>query len=388
MPTETPAATARNNITRILSAVFVNGVTEVSANMNDDVIEDTLSKFHLNETFDNLLKYSPFSKDMSPSVRRIVYVGLMLLFADRKRVEPNCATQEKFGEAAQENNVVWGVNQSSIVTSDVNRAWLVVFASKVNFYQTNHHTGRSRKELQGYMAKIFEIMQLQNPTEDDISAIWMLCHYFDTKRALRALGMSQSVTDDWGSRMAICNPTVVFDDSETGEFATPGHDVKLRALSHPAGTAQYFDCYNVLKSLQVTSHSAIVMPVAWKPFYYLEAVLKDVESNPARYHMGAKYLTGVDRIILKQIPDTMKGLVGACCATFLKGSSIAKASSLSKYIADAATVASMSGITAGVSKGAMEGAAKMSADIMAGHAAGLPPRPSDDEMADGKKMFV
>lgn len=167
----------------------------------------------------------------------------------------------------------------NISAADMARATLVIFGTKVSYWLTNHHTGGSR--LAGYIRKIRDAVVPNGNDELTTRVFHIIGHWADTIVCLSMLSISGLVAR-----------TRLFADSAMQ--ISFGDDIALRVEAMPAGAHRLAVAYEVIKRL-IKHPLARVFPNLGSLRDVCETAIT-VLNNPARYHIGATYLTGSPRI--------------------------------------------------------------------------------------------
>lgn len=173
---------------------------------------------------------------------------------------------------------------------------ILAVASKVNWWKIGHHTGQGA--LVGYLVKAAKILDVQITTKEDIAAVWRLGHWFDTRRVLHALGVPEIAATDRQGNIVPFAPiepaNVVFE---------VGPEVSRRIASNPAGTAKLADCVAAIDAVKVIPAVNLIESVNLGDLPKWRSSLHDVANHPARFHVGSKYLTGREQVIVPTPPE-------------------------------------------------------------------------------------
>ena len=123
------------------------------------------------------------------------------------------------------------------------------------------------------------------------SVMWRIGHLFDTKVVLGALGVPNVTADAQAVRVA-------------QTMLKPTDDVTKRIRAKPAGAARLADCDTAIKILASSDIATYLkLPIDAKRIHNEH---RAVLANPARYHPGAFYLTGEERIdAYEPSPETL-----------------------------------------------------------------------------------
>lgn len=256
----------------------------------------------------------------SARVRRITAAGAAFIAAHPMRVE-----QGKYRLLA---DVPAGTHTVDVGIKDVTDAILLITASKVNWWTTNHHTGQ--KVTQGYFKKAADISEIPTEDAEELNALWQMCHWACTTTVLGALGIRGLV--DHSDAAAVFEYTRL--EGAEAVWPTGSEDVKLRISSHPAGTAHLFVAQKVSELIKGTQYARFIPREAFAGYRDLNAAVAQIRGNPARFHIGAHYLTGAARIVAPDVAPIIQRAVSAYCLTVIKGVSIANSPSIRKFEMD------------------------------------------------------
>lgn len=191
---------------------------------------------------------------------------------------------------------------------DMLKAITVAVATKANFWLMNHHTGQGG--CVGYVKKVLDVFFYQQVNDQVISAAHNLGHFASTLKVL-------SLADIENLRVA--NAFV----QAAGSSITLSADSKLRFTSMPAGTHRLAIAYEAAKRL-VRSVYGVYCP-AVEDFGTIPAIRGDIIAAPARYHVGASYLTGEARADYQDTDmNNYLGRLGTFINTLYKQSTLAK----------------------------------------------------------------
>ncbi len=221
--------------------------------------------------------------------------------------------------------------QSYVGNDCVARALSVCLATKINYFQTNHHTGQG--DMTAFIRKVLGTLYPTQFRETDINelkdAAHTVGHWMSTHIGLNSLGM---VT---GRPVAISPVAALMGQAATNLAS----DFVARADSLPAGTAPYAVIHATLKEF-ATNKAFTVAPHA-KEMAEAAGLIQSLidEAKTARnnrtvdprlaYHMGAAYLTGVQRKTFTT-PAPI-GTVGSFLFNLKATSSLTSSPLISKY---------------------------------------------------------
>jgi hypothetical protein len=221
--------------------------------------------------------------------------------------------------------------QSYVGNDCVARALSVCLATKINYFQTNHHTGQG--EMTSFIRKVLSTLYPTQFKEADINqlkdAAHTVGHWMSTHIGLNSLGM---VT---GKPVAISPVAALMGQAATNLAS----DFVARADSLPAGTAPYAVVHATLKEFS-TNKAFTVAPYA-KEMAEAAQLIQDLldEAKTARtnrtvdprlaYHMDAAYLTGSQR--KTYTTPAPIGTVGSFLFNLKASSSLTSSPLISKY---------------------------------------------------------
>lgn len=201
-------------------------------------------------------------------------------------------------------------------------ALALMVASKVTYWQTNHHTGGGK--LAHYVKKVYDLKFKGDAASEQISSdsatsdTHMMAHWSSTCFLLNKVGFLK-VRKTEGIR------------PETGADAPTKfdltQDVKIRTSVFPAGHAKHGACKEALKRLSRMSLVA-ALPVAGDCVSFLEEC-DQIKQNEAHYHMGAAYLTE-DKVVLKMEPPKICWRMAKFVHAFYPETKLSEASVFSK----------------------------------------------------------
>jgi len=173
--------------------------------------------------------------------------------------------------------VEWQIIRNSYSQEDCLNAGCMIAATKVNWWQCNHHLGQ--EGMQGYALKTFKIKYPNQNPAAWTKVVHTAGHWASTKLVLRPLG--------WLG-ISVIEP---IDETKT-IIATA--DVALRSTTSPAGVAAISVCHAAFYKLAKGPVVAI-FPGLQDANELADEMIK-INRRPARYHMGSNYLTGKPRI--------------------------------------------------------------------------------------------
>jgi len=188
----------------------------------------------------------------------------------------------------------------------------LVAATKVNWWKENHHVGQG--ELATYVKKNSDVFCVKTtpPIPDHIrkETIHQIGHWGPTRTILAAMGIDHILVET----------AIVNGDPANG--ITAAADADIRVKSNPAGTAK---ASIALAGLNKLSESIVI--VLCPQVDTLGGVVEDMKkimAAPAKFHIGAEYLTGqVREQYSDSKQDNILGRIGTYIATVMPKSTLA-----------------------------------------------------------------
>lgn len=192
--------------------------------------------------------------------------------------------------------------------SAISDAIALIAATKVNWWKGNHHTGG--EIARGFVARLLSIFKVNKIDEKLTRSIWCAGHWFSTKSWLGALGVP-GIADDGATRLAA---RLKVDDA-----------VAKRIRSGPAGTAAFEAVYAGI--IAVGSHPVVGYAAAPQlpALSIWRAAHEDIARAPAKYHIGAQYLTGAQRVAVPVVPDPVISFVYTAIRFYNRDASLLRA---------------------------------------------------------------
>lgn len=182
------------------------------------------------------------------------------------------------------------------------KAFLVLMATKVNWWQTNHHVGQVA--VQGFVKKclcfVLSIAPDSVISEDLKRYVWAVGHTISTRLTLTVLGVK-------GINISDIDGQVVNDATEF--TPRPTEDIRLRLHSGVAGCMKILDAVAVFRLVGSSIYADTVIAPFDAPTLLRE--YNAIMANMSRYHIGALYLTGEPRVIPAPISETVFELASA-----------------------------------------------------------------------------
>lgn len=171
----------------------------------------------------------------------------------------------------------------------------ILFAAKINFYKENHHTGQGTFATitSNYMKKCAEKVYGAAKAAQLWSTIHRVSHWASTIAILRLCDVKGLIN---------FRPLYPFIDDNALKVKA-AQDVMLRVKSNPAGTARTSIAYAVWQQM-IASPVAIFCP-GLSDAPELAALYLSIDG--AHSHMGAKFLTGKDRVFDDTLANAFLG---------------------------------------------------------------------------------
>lgn len=158
----------------------------------------------------------------------------------------------------------------------------VVSATKVNWFQTNHHTGQGR--MQGYIRKFVSFIDpaiAEGDVESSlITLVWAIGHWASTGAVLAALGVKHVKT------LISKVP-----------FPKPADDMKLRLASLPAGVAKFGVVKAIFDRIAVSVVAEFLPPCPGVDDVY--KIHDTILQHPLAFHIGRHFIS---RNPVKELP--------------------------------------------------------------------------------------
>lgn len=299
-----------------LVELSLNGVSKVGIAANVDNFNARENGLKLCRTMlDTIALHYPASL---PRVKHIIAAGIVYLTSDTRRLDPRCCSVSNIAPPA--------VNIALPPDSAMLDARLVIVASKVNWYQTNHHTGQGR--VAGYFKKALDSIGLSEADEKEVNALWIMCHWANTKSLLKEFGVSGGITTD---HFDVVLPDWVGNEDEEGNiWGEPTRDVTLRLESFPSGTATIALVSRACQMIKGSVYARVVPRSALPAYCDLAAVCSNILSDKARFHVGSHYLTGLAQLVAPQPDIVLQGVAKAFLSNVVRDSSISRSPSVAK----------------------------------------------------------
>jgi len=204
-------------------------------------------------------------------------------------------------------------------SKDVANVLTIIVATKIAFWQTNHHVGIGT--LVTIVRKVLESMDgdyqwnkaLSAPgtAEAVVHPIWVISHLFNTKGILSVMGIAGLNT----------LPAAI---EELKAIIAPARDILMRANSCPAGTAKVFDI--ALGIEMIGSHHARRLIAVTKEMKDVISLRNAIRKAPVEYHVGSQFLCGKQAKVPMSISQETINTVFTFISTVTRGSSLLRAS--------------------------------------------------------------
>lgn len=170
-------------------------------------------------------------------------------------------------------------NASALISKDaVQQAASVIIATKANWWVMNHHTGQGK--LAGYAGKVLNIYFGNNVPADIVSMAHRAGHWCSTLHLLNEAGISSL-------------RRVVPQVPPASNTLVLSMDAMLRFTSLPAVTHRLAVAFEAAKRLLRTEVGRYCPDVL--EFVNIPPKRHDVLRAPAKFHIGASYLTRADK---------------------------------------------------------------------------------------------
>lgn len=212
-----------------------------------------------------------------------------------------------------ERNIMPRINASSARLADITYAGQIaglVLSTKINFWQTNHHTGQGVPV--GYVAKVMRSILGEGSVNNAhyAEALHRLGHYVSTL----AFFKSVKPTTTWRQ---------INGWSVVANFPALAADTKLRMDAFPAGTARVGLVHNAFIRIAKTPYAGFLGGV--QGLSAIKELVADIRSDPARFHVGASYLVGVPTRPMTAVDDFHVALASAFVNIAMRGTTLSKA---------------------------------------------------------------
>lgn len=352
-------------LTENVLSILRNGPDEVGINAGgDEYLADNQKLSSNGDIIDRLCAIN-IPSGAHEDLICAAYALAIYLFSGPARISAEAMTSlappkapASFGETLKKINPQHGVN-----------GVLLLFATKVNFWAMNHHTGRSFSEASGYTARVMDKLKIPSTNEANVRTVWMMGHWGDTRKILAHMNCS---------------------GVNAGPGRLPGwpaimNDISLRTSSNPAGTAYWVNCYTIMSIFRATPYHIVVPRNIWVEHARLGKDLKQAEKEWARFHIGARFLTSEPRLMLKSMSEAYTSTARTYAAIFLPSHTLNKSASLNKANKDE----SLSTILAGVKSKMKESVAQADlVKVQLGAEYQTPAPNEDDEEIEAVPSFI
>lgn len=273
-------------------------------------------------------------------VKAIVTAGISILISNPYRIE--------------RKNLLYSRDDAQVAApsrpddGEFSAAYLIATASKINWFQTNHHTGQGA--FTGYFKKCVSHLGLDNIDAHETACLWRFCHWVSTHVVLDRCGVTGPILDvdrqipdvapNWLiDRFGICREKLVF-NVHTGHCADvwpePSRDITMRAESFPSGAALVAITLRACDHIKGSFYARLVDRSAFAAMRELHEIANSITESAASYHVGARYLTGEASI---RVPDPAVVLQSAAFAfltNVARESTLASSPMVKKLTPDAA----------------------------------------------------
>ena len=197
--------------------------------------------------------------------------------------------------------------KAMVTQEEMRKALTLIVGTKANYWLMNHHTGQG--DFSGYAHKISKIFYAAEPNDEMMIVAHQIGHWASTRMVL-ACGDVANILDS--ESVFIARAVLRLTD-----------DAKLRFRSLPAGTHKVSNAYVGARRL-CTSVYVAVCPSAHE-LIQVCPLYRRIEAEPAKYHIGALFLTGEHRIAYDESSATgILGRVGTYIRNVLGRSTLAR----------------------------------------------------------------
>lgn len=164
----------------------------------------------------------------------------------------------------------------------------LIVATKVSWWLTNHHVGQDSRSIQSFSGKVVRTDEalVDGEMAEIRNILWAIGKYTVTIPVLQALGIPGLLKpgDDAYPDREVPYKKLTFTGTD---------DVRLRTKARPAGTADPCSYLAIARQAAKSMFSVLLPAIAeLEDAKQMEA---EILKNPARYHMGSKFLTGFER---------------------------------------------------------------------------------------------
>jgi len=208
-----------------------------------------------------------------------------------------------------------GVEAASKLWPKFQEVATLLAAMKVTWWLTNHHVGQRLEndgtEMPSYIGKVWKTTSISGSMKvsDARDVLHALGKYCSTIWLLAELGVPNLTPT--GGRHHKDHPLKPF-------TIKASVDVGLRIGAFPAGTARLTTYYAILQVAERSVFSVLLPPV--DVYDQMKEEVERIKINPARYHEGSKFMTGLDQIKIPELEvEDAENIAGFIYATAPSG---------------------------------------------------------------------
>lgn len=295
-----------------LLEVCANGIHATGIAASADAFDNASDCLIIAQSVENTVSLNTVAAD--PKVQSIVAAGIAFLVADHRRLE---VAKVRFADVRSERPLI------RIPTkTDVEQAVLIMSASKVNWFQTNHHTGQGKPS--GFYAKCLAVVGIKEANDNDLHMLWKMCHWASTSAVLRAFKVRGNLIIRQfaeGTHIpAWCIPT----DTHADVWPAASRDISLRISSYPSGTALHAIILRSCHAIAGSFYARVVPRDVVTAFRALCVTCDNILNDPCRFHVGSHFLTGNSQILLDPPSATLQGIAHAYLTVVIPDTSLGK----------------------------------------------------------------
>jgi len=287
-------AASFNEIAHELGDITINGIREVGLAAGAEKVRVPAECLCIGST-PAVAGYSAWlgARDLGSEHPGVLasLVGAAIQIVANAWFDNECYTNAAvLGNDSKENRAAFAEYLKKMSPSDQERGVLILAATKVNWWQTNHHVGQAR--FQGYIKKVVTAQfGVAAAAHDGVyNAVWRLGHWASTRGVLASLGIRG------------CGPKM-------RSFPAPTEDISIRIRAYPAGTAKVGVAIAIFKRIYHGMFGK-VLPPSPNIGELMESSV-NILSRPVEFHVGASHLTGGNG---REIVDVSEDIMRYCAA--------------------------------------------------------------------------
>uniref|UniRef100_A0AAU7BNV5 Nucleocapsid protein n=1 Tax=Obscuromonas Qin-like virus TaxID=3157911 RepID=A0AAU7BNV5_9VIRU len=214
---------------------------------------------------------------------------------------------------------------------------LLLYSTKINWWQMNHHTGTSYEKAAGFcqraMNQFNTSLGITGTSGADVHTVWICGHWMDTKGFLGSMGISGVPRSDENHQL----------------FAPADRSIRLRLNSNPAGTAAFADCLAIYKAIKGTLLETLLQEDQIAEIKHALECEREMCENAALYHVGAKFLTGKDPLTVPRLSESVENVLVSILQIAMPNSTLRKSNALARLsggrVSDARVRAALNAIS-------------------------------------------